>query len=466
MNKHDVRVRYAPSPTGLQHPGGVRTALFAWLYATNQDGDFILRIEDTDKAREVEGAVDYIYDSLRWLGITWDEGPDIGGDYGPYRQSERLDIYREHAEDLISRDLAYADPYSKEEVDEFRRQSQDEKRPFLFRDYRPDNPPEWKPGMPLRFKIPELKDYTWTDSVRGELSAGPEALDDFVIIKSDGYPTYNFANVIDDHLMQISHVLRGEEYISSIPKYLALYEALGWEPPVNATMPLVLGKEGGKKLSKRDGSLPILEYRDLGYLPVAINNFLATLGWNDGTEQEVYTTPELIEKFRLERLQKAPARFDIERLNYLNGYHIRQLSLEELDEAATNFWSKEAATNSKDYRLKVLELVHERLKFLSEIPELTGFFFTEPDTYKPKAQEATWLERAIAILEESDFSAADLETRLRGLASDLEVNPGKLFMAIRRTITGSKVSPGLFETLEVLGKEHSIKRLKSAAANS
>ncbi|MEX0919665.1 MAG: glutamate--tRNA ligase family protein, partial [Candidatus Saccharimonadales bacterium] len=217
MSDSKIRVRYAPSPTGLQHPGGVRTALFAWLFARNSDGTFLLRIEDTDKQRQVEGAEDYIYESLKWLGIDWDEGPDVGGKYGPYRQSERLDIYQQYAKELIDNELAYADPYTQEEVESFRQQSKDANKAFLFRDYRPDNPPEWQPGMPLRFRVVELKKHTWEDVVRGQNSAGPEALDDFIILKSDGYPTYNFANVIDDHLMEITHVLRGEEYISSIP---------------------------------------------------------------------------------------------------------------------------------------------------------------------------------------------------------------------------------------------------------
>lgn len=467
MSQSTVRVRYAPSPTGLQHPGGVRTALFAWLLARSTKGKFILRIEDTDKAREVEGAVDYIYESLRWLGIEWDEGPDKGGDYGPYTQSERLDTYREYAQTLIDKGLAYADPYTQDEVAQFRSQAQAAKKPFLFRDFRPDNPPQWQEGMPLRFRVPELKTYTWGDAVRGQLETGPEALDDFILIKGDGYPTYNFANVIDDHLMEISHVLRGEEYIASIPKYLSLYEAFGWEAPINATMPLVLGTNGGKKLSKRDGSLPMLEYRELGYLPEALNNFLATLGWNDGTTQEIYTTKELVQKFDLSRLQKSPARFDLERLNYLNGAHIRKLGLKELDTLATDYWPESAQAATAEYRQQVLSLIHERLKFLSEIPSLTEFFFTEPEpprTLKP--EELDWLKAALPELEASDFSEADLEHRLRDLAAQLEVSPGKLFMAIRQAITGTNVSPGLFETLHALGSTTTVKRIKNALHSS
>ena len=464
MSKSKIRIRYAPSPTGLQHPGGVRTALFAWLYARHENGDMILRIEDTDKSREVEGATEYIYESLAWLGIEWDEGPDKGGEYGPYKQSERLDIYRQYAMQLLEQGLAYADPYTNEEVQQFREQSQEASKPFLFRDYLPDSPPEWKEGLPLRFKVPDLKTYEWEDAVRGQSKAGPESLDDFIILKSDGYPTYNFANVIDDHLMKITHVLRGEEYIASIPKYLSLYEALGWEAPINATMPLVLGSTGGKKLSKRDGSLPILEYRTLGYLPVAINNFLATLGWNDGTEQEIYTIDELKNKFTIERLQKAPARFDIERLNYLNGAHIRKLSLQELYSLSSPYWPESSKDYDDGYRQKVLGLIHERLKFLSEIPELTEFFFTDPEnTFQPNEEQAEWLGRTLNSLEGSDFTEDDLENRLRNLSIELEVKPGKLFMVIRQAVTGSKVSPGLFETLNTLGKDTVIQRIKTIA---
>ncbi len=459
MSDDKIRTRYAPSPTGLQHPGGVRTALFAWAFARSSSGDFILRIEDTDKEREVEEAEEYIYESLKWLGADWDEGPDVGGSYGPYRQSERLDIYQKYAQELIDKGLAYADPYTKEEVDGFRKEAQNSKQAFLFRNFRPDNPPKWQPGMPLRFKVGELKSYTWEDITRGKSSAGPESLDDFVILKSDGYPTYNFANVIDDHLMEITHVLRGEEYISSIPKYLSLYEAFSWQPPINVTMPLVLGKDGGKKLSKRDGSLPMLEYKDLGYLPAAVINFLVTLGWNDGTEQEIFSVDELLEKFDINRLQKAPARFDIERLNYLNGVHIRQMSIEELYTLTAEYWPEPANKYDDEYRINVLKLIHERLKYLSEIPELTSFFFETPKVADLSDEEKSWIKQAAEKLEGCSFELDCLEGKLRGLADSLEVGHGKLFMAMRQAVTGSKVSPGLFETMNVLGKEEVLKRL-------
>jgi glutamyl-tRNA synthetase len=304
-----VRTRFAPSPTGYLHVGGIRTALFAWLVARQAGGIFVLRFEDTDKKREVEGSREHLIKSLRTLGLEYDEGPDIGGPYGPYVQSERLESYRTWAQTLIDAGRAYADPYTPEQVQKFREEAQAAKKPFLYRNHRPENPPAWDGTMPLRLKsLPQ--DYQWHDAVMGDLHAGAEAIDDFILIKSDGYPTYNFAHIIDDHEMQISHVIRGQEFIASVPNYLNLYEALGFEVPVLATMPHVLGPDGKKKLSKRDGAKDVLDYFREGYLQEAMVNFIASLGWNDGTEQEIFTAQELIEKFSLERVQRAGAKFD------------------------------------------------------------------------------------------------------------------------------------------------------------
>lgn len=458
-----VRTRFAPSPTGLLHPGVVRTALFAWLLARHNEGQFLLRIEDTDKAREVEGAIEHLEDSLKWLGLGWDEEP--------VRQSARLDVYKKYAAELVEKGLAYADPFTPEQIEEFRKKSASAKKPFLIRDYRPDRIPEWTDGQALRFRTPSLKSYEWQDAIRGKLSAGPEALDDFIILKSDGFPTYNFANVIDDHLMEITHVLRGEEFIASIPKYLALYEAFGWEPPVNATMPLVLGIEGGKKLSKRDGSLPLLEYRDQGYLPEAMNNFLVSLGWNDGTEQEIFSMDELIKKFELERVQKSPARFDIERLKWLNGAHIRQKPLDDLYPLSEKFWPDEAAEFDKDYKQKVLGLIQERLKFLAELPELTRFFFADLPIDASLISENKQLKNLGAVelkqllgaarakLEGSDFGLEDLADRLNELLKETGQKPAVLFSLIRIATTQAPASPGLADTLNLLGASRSLKRI-------
>jgi len=301
-----TRTRFAPSPTGFLHVGGVRTALFAWLLAKQDNGQFILRIEDTDKNREVAGAEQHIMESLRWTGIVWDEGTDVGGPYAPYRQSERLDIYREWAQKLIDTGRAYADPYTKEELEAFREKAKAEKRPFLYRDHRPENPPKWDGTQPLRLKS-EPKSYTWTDAVMGELSAGPEVIDDFILMKADGYPTYNFCHIVDDAIMKVSYVIRSQEFVSSVPKYLNLYEALGVQPPTMATLPYVMAPDGKKKLGKRDGAKDILDYKRDGYLPEAMMNFLATHGVNDGTEQEIFS---LNEKWPLKRtVGRLPAKF-------------------------------------------------------------------------------------------------------------------------------------------------------------
>jgi glutamyl-tRNA synthetase len=472
---NNIRVRYAPSPTGWQHPGGIRTALFCWLFARHHQGTFILRIEDTDKAREVKEAVEYLYKSLSWLGLNWDEGPNVEGKFGPYKQSKRLNIYHKYVRQLIDKDLAYADPYSQEQVNEYRQVTKATKKPFLFRDFRPKNPPVWKLGLPLRFKVPELKRYEWQDAVRGKLSAGPEALDDIIILKADGYPTYNFANVIDDHLMQISHVLRGEEYIASIPKYLSLYDAFGWRAPINATMPLVLAKTGGKKLSKRDGSLPILEYKELGYLPQAINNFLATLGWNDGTTQEVFTVKELIEKFSLDRLQKSPARFEIERLDWLNSQHLRQLKSADLLEATEEFWPPEFAKTDRNFKKRLLEVELERIKTLAALKDLPKYFieFEKPKNLAELKQQfrldmvdmelKDWLKEVSEAIKSTEIT--DKESFMKKLKMLVESHGGRkgtLFSVLRETLCGNEPkTPPIWEVVYVLGAKEATERLSA-----
>ncbi len=465
-----TRTRFAPSPTGALHSGVVRSALFSWLLARQNKGQFLLRIEDTDQKREVEGGTANIIESLKWLGLTWDEGPEVGGPYAPYIQSQRLDIYKKYAQKLVDKGLAYADPYTPEELQALREKAQAEKRPFLYRDHRPENPPTWDGTQALRIKL-EPKSWSWNDAVMGEVKLGPEMIDDYIIVKADGFPTYNFAHIVDDHIMHISHTLRSQEFISSVPKYLATYEALGWEPPINAILPQVMDETGKRKLSKRHGAKPLLEYRDMGILPSAMLNFLATIGWNDGTEQEVYSVDELIEKFDLARVQRSGGVFDEQRLIYLNGVHIRKLSLDELFGKVTEFWPEEASSASDDYKKQVLALVHERLKFFSELPGLTQFFFAEPTVNdeifsgdkqlkKLSADERAAMITAVsAALQESDFSEADLEERLRALVEQLGTKPGILFGLIRATITGSNIAPGLFETMRVLGKEIVLNRL-------
>jgi glutamyl-tRNA synthetase len=465
-----VRTRFAPSPTGYLHVGGIRTAVFAWLLARQSGGKFVLRLEDTDKKREVEGSDKHLIESLRALGLEYDEGPDIGGPYGPYRQSERLESYKQWAMKLIRSGRAYADPYSQDEVQSFREEAQASRKPFLFRNHRPENVPAWDGSRPLRF-MSEPRAYKWHDAIMGDLSTGPEVIDDFILIKSDGYPTYNFAHVVDDAEMEISHIIRGQEFISSVPNYLNLYEALGITPPVMATVPHILGPDGNKKLSKRDGAKDVLDYVRDGFMPEALVNFIASLGWNDGTEQEIYSITELIEKFSLDRVQRSGARFDEQRLLWMNGYYIRQLSLDELYKKSEPFWPDEAAEYDESYRKQVLGLVQERLKHFSELPELTRFFFVDLPvnldlitTHKQlKKLAPEELQRLLsvtrAMLEESDFSNKDLTDRLNKMLEDTNTKPGILFSLVRIATTQAPASPGLAETLAVLGKEVSLRRI-------
>ncbi len=474
MNR--VRTRFAPSPTGFLHVGGIRTALFAWLVARQHNGQFILRLEDTDKKREVEGSAEHLIQSLDALGLEYDEGPDKAGDFGPYRQSERLEIYKQWANKLIEQGRAYADPYSPEEVQVFREQAKASKKPFLYRNHRPENPPAWDGTQPLRFKS-DPKSYQWHDEVMGDLSTGPEVIDDFILIKSDSYPTYNFAHIVDDAEMQITHVIRGQEFIASIPNYLNLYEALGIKPPIFATMPHILNEQGNKKLSKRDGAKDILDYIKRGYLPEALRSFIATLGWNDGTEQEIFTTDELIQKFSLSRVGKSGAHFDERRLAWTNGHFIRQLSLDDLYARVDGFWPKEAADYDDAYKKQVLGLVQERLKYFAELSELTIFFFKDlpldnalisshKQLKKMSAQELkNLLEVTINSIEQSDFSVEDLTERLNQLLEDTDQKPAVLFSLIRIAVTQAPASPGLAETLAVLGKEVSLRRLQQQLQN-
>lgn len=470
-----VRTRFAPSPTGYLHVGGIRTAVFAWLVARQAGGQFVLRLEDTDKKREVAGSAEHLMRSLRALGLEYDEGPDIGGPYGPYRQSERLASYKEWAKKLVEQGRAYADPYSPQEVQAFREQAQQEKRPFLYRNHRPENPLMWDDSQPLRFKS-DPKAYQWHDLIMGDLKTGPEVIDDFILIKSDGYPTYNFAHIIDDHAMQISHIIRGQEFIASVPNYLNLYEALGFTPPLLATAPHVLGPDGKKKLSKRDGAKDVLDYVRDGFLPEALLNFIASLGWNDGSEQEIFSVDELIKKFSLERVQRSGAHFDERRLLWMNGHYIRSLTLDATYARCQDYWPPEAADYDETYKKQVLALVQERLKYLSELPELTSFFFTDLPinpllikTHKQlkklsSTEFKALLEQSRASLIASDFSVEDLTQRLNALLEQTGQKPAVLFSLIRIATTQAPASPGLAETLAVLDKDRSLKRLDQQLA--
>lgn len=470
-----VRTRFAPSPTGFLHVGGIRTALFAYLVAKQADGSFVLRFEDTDKKREVPGSAEHLIASLKAIGISYDEGPDIGGPYAPYIQSQRLNHYKEWAQKLINQGRAYADPYTPEEVQEFREKAQAEKRAFLYRDHRPEQPPVWDGSQPLRFKS-DPKSYTYHDEVMGDITTSPEVVDDFILIKSDGYPTYNFAHIIDDAEMHISHVIRGQEFISSMPNYLALYEALDLDRPIFAHMPHIMNEQGNKKLGKRDGAKDVLDYIRDGYLPEAMMSFIATMGWNDGTEQEVFTKNELITTFSLDRVQRSGARFDEKRLLWMNGQFIRELSIEDLEERVKDFWPDAALTADQSYRRRVLGLAQDRLKTLADLPLLTSYFFEEPTPDWSMIEDNKQLKkltkdeiRALlmqsrAFLESSDFNSEALQEKLNQLLEKTGEKPGILFSLIRLAVSWAPFSPALPDTLATLGKEITLRRLDTALA--
>lgn len=474
----NIRTRFAPSPTGFMHVGGIRTALFAWLTARqDKSGSFILRIEDTDQKREVKGSDEHLMICLKALGINYDEGPDIGGPYAPYRQSERLDIYKRWAQKLIDTGRAYADPYSHQEIQAFRDQAAADKRAFLYRHHRPLSSdgelPKWDGTTPLRFKS-DPKDYTWHDEIMGDMHTGPEVIDDFILIKTDGFPTYNFAHIVDDAEMKITHIIRGQEFISSQPNYLNLYEALGLEHPVFATVPPILGESGTKKLGKRDGAKDVMEYFKEGYLVEALINFIVSMGWNDGTEQEIFTREELIEKFSLDRVQHSGARFDEKRLLWMNSQWIRKLSLDDLYGRCTDFWPEAAGKADEAFKKEILALVQDRLKTLADLPILTSYFFEEPipdwkmvednnQLRKLSRQDIINLLRTSQeSLSESEFDAESLQNTLNKLLIKTDQKPAVLFSLIRIAVSWAPFSPSLNDTLAVIGKEKVRSRLQNA----
>lgn len=474
----NVRTRFAPSPTGFLHVGGARTALYAWLFARKHGGQFLLRIEDTDKGREVEGAIGHMMESLKWLGISWDESIDVGGPYEPYLQSARIEMHRDYARRLLDAGFAYPDPYTEEKVDEFRKQAELEKRPFLFRDHRPETVSEWDGTAPLRFKVPVIKRYEWEDAVMGSLSAGEEALDDFILIKGDGYPTYNFAHVVDDIEMHVTHVMRGQEFLASTPKFLSLYEALGEIPPVFATLPPILGEGGNKKLSKRDGAKDILDYRTEGYLPEAMTNFLALLGWSPSGDQEFFTTPALINAFELSRIQRSGAQFDEEKLKHLNREHMRLLSDED-------FIARGQFETTNEERLrKAVPLLKERAYTFGEARAMLegelACLFRTPEVSKDMLTAKEPADR-------EGFTKYALETTLEALAplpavlpaegvkmvvmplADAEEANGKggrggMLWPLRYALSGEERSPDPFTLISILGIEEATSRIRAAIA--
>ena len=466
-----VVTRFAPSPTGFLHIGGVRTALFAWLWARKHEGTFILRIEDTDKAREIEGSIQHIQESLTWLGIDWDFGPDKSGPFGPCLQSERLDIYREYAQKLIHKGLAYPDPYTAKEIEAFKVEAETNTQPFLYRKHRPETFSDWDGTQPLRFKVPEIKRYEWQDAVRGKLTAGEEALDDFILIKADGFPTYNFAHVVDDHEMGVTHVMRGEEFISSTPKFLSLYEALDIPQPELVTLPPIMGPDGKKKLSKRDGAKDLLEYKTDGYLPEALRNFLALIGWNPGTDQELFPGEELKESFSLQKIQKSGGAFNEEKLKWMNKEYLQTLPVEDQITYVVQALPNRDSTILEKLAPTILERVHTSTEIkqtdaAGEYDWAFGPIEYESSILKwktdPELSDALpRLKKACELLSNADYTSPEtLKSAIWDFAE--EVGKGELLWPLRVALSGRERSPDPFTCAFVLGKAETLARIQIA----
>jgi len=480
-----VRVRFAPSPTGYPHVGNIRTAMFNWLFARHTGGKLILRIEDTDVTRKVKGAVKAILDSLRWLGLDWDEGPEVGGKYGPYFQSERLELYKAAAERLVAQGDAYYCYCSPQRLEELRAEQVRRKQPpgydRLCRHLTPrERAKKQAEGIipVVRFKVPREGQTRFNDLIYGDVVFEHNTIDDFVLLKSDGYPTYHLANVVDDHAMKVSHVIRAEEWISSTPRHLLLYQALGFEPPQFVHHPMILGPDRAK-LSKRHGAVSILDYREMGYLPQTMFNFLSLIGWSLDDKTELMSRQELIDNFSLERIGKTGAIFNREKLDWMNGVYIRRLTADQFFEAVqpylmTDIPAGEALISSEEYVRAILPLVQERARTLLEVVELTQFFFIDQLDYKPDLLIGKNMSResAIPALKAAQqklsplgtFDADSLEGVLRPLAAELGLKTGQLFGVLRVAVTGRMAAPPLFQTMAVLGKERCLRRIEAALA--
>ena len=479
----EVRVRYAPSPTGLPHIGNIRTAMFNWLFARHHGGKFVVRIEDTDQERLVPGAVDGILDGLEWLDIDWDEGPRVGGEFGSYFQSERLPLYHAEAERLIAQGDAYRCYCTRERLAELRQEQERSKRALGYDGHckglgdaeRRTLEEEGAPCV-VRFSMPDSGVTHLHDLIRDDVEWQNELVDDFVLLKSDGFPTYHLAVVTDDHYMQISHVLRAEEWLSSAPRHLQLYRALGYTPPEHGHLPMILGPDRAK-LSKRHGATSILEYRDDGFLPDALRNFMVLLGWSLDDKTEVMPIETIQRHFTLDRVGKPAAIFDVEKLSWMNGVYIREMSADALADAIMPFLERGLSSDllpvDREYLLRIVPLLQERLKVLTEAPEMVTYFFEEQPVYDPAnlVQRGMSDEEAIAALEKSlpalencPFTTETLEARLRELGEELGLTPRRFFGTLRWAVTGRNVSPPLFETMEVLGRDRVVSRLKWALA--
>lgn len=504
--KEKVRVRFAPSPTGPLHIGGVRTALFNYLFAKKHGGDFILRIEDTDQNRFVEGAERYIIDSLNWCGIPYDEGPEKEGDYGPYRQSERKGLYKKYAEQLIDKGKAYYAFDTAEKLDYHRKNHEAKGKTFIYNWHnrlKLDNslsltPEETQKRLDadndyvIRFLTPPDETLHLQDSIRGAIEIDTNTLDDKVLFKSDGMPTYHLANIVDDHLMEISHVIRGEEWLPSLALHQQLYDAFGWDAPRFAHLPLIMKPVGKGKLSKRDGEkmgFPVFPlsweksegYREAGYFPEAVINFLALLGWNPGTEQEIFSLQELVDAFSLDRVNKSGARFDPDKTvwynhQYLQGKDDKELAERFITDLKEHLYNKGASGHSTasevstDHVEKVVSLIKERADFVSNFWGLSDYFFVAPDSYNEKAVKKQWkeetadiLNRLVSLLESMDgITSENLEGHVKQWISDHELSFGKVMPPLRLVLVGDMKGPHLFDIMNLIGKKEVIRRIQKA----
>jgi len=491
----DIRVRFAPSPTGPLHIGGVRTALYNYLFARNQGGTFILRIEDTDQTRYVEGAEDYIIESLDWCGIKIDEGVNEGGKFGPYRQSERIGLYREFTEKLIESGKAYWAFDTPDELESLRAEYEKRGETFAYnsevrsglKNSLALRGAEWRrmidEGVPaaVRFMMPEGEDITMKDIVRGDIIVNSSTLDDKVLFKADGMPTYHLANVVDDHLMEISHVIRGEEWLPSLPFHVMLYRSFGWEEPQFAHLPLLLKPAGKGKLSKRDGDkmgFPVFPlywpygeaargYREDGYFPEAFINMLALLGWNPGTEQEIFSMEELIESFSLERVGRSGSRFDPGKAKWFNHQYMQAKPDEEIAREFRKVIGEKGFDVSDEKLIKLVGMVRERVDLIQELWNQTGFFFEPPVEYDQAVLKKRWKEDTPLVLLElrsllesiQDFSSENTERNVKAWIEEKGYGIGTVLNIFRLLVVGASRGPHLFDIIAWIGKEETLKRI-------
>lgn len=481
----EVRVRFAPSPTGYLHVGGARTALFNYLFARHNNGTFILRIEDTDRNRYQESAVDEIFTSLRWLGMHWDEGPEVGGPAGTYFQSQRRDLYAKYANELLEKGLAYRCFCSAEELQKTREEAEKSKTVAVAgydrrcRDLTQAQIEEkLRHSSPfvIRFKIPSGETIRFIDQIRGEIEYSTDVLDDLVLLKSDGYPTYHLANVIDDHLMTISHVLRGDEWIASTPRHILIYRAFGWQPPLFAHLPVILSETGGK-LSKRKGAASVMDYKKAGFLPEAMVNFLSLLGWAPGDTREIMPIQEIIDSFSIERISPKSSVFDEKKLEWMNGNYLKERSIESLLPEIHELWKEYGIPTDRstpEYITTVLSLLKDRSKRLTELAQSASYFFSDPQGYGEKAAkkyftpETASLLRSLAVhleaIPENEFNHPSLDNLYREYAENNGITAGKLIHPTRLAVSGIDFGPGLFELMAVLGKSAVLRRMHVAIA--